>query len=371
MRVLPGAVAAGLLGALVAGGCGEPEGPATTAVDVVVAPVAQRDVPVIEEWIGTTAGNIDAQIRAQVSGYLLSREYQEGGAVRQGDLLFRIDPRPAQAALDAARGDLGRAEAALQKSRLDVERFTPLVAEGAVSRQELDNAIQARRAGEAAVATARAAVEKARLDLSFTEIRSPIDGIAGVAVAQIGNLVGPSDPQPLTSVSQVDPILVVFPLAERDYLRFARARESGDDTRNVPLELVLGDGSTHPHPGVVVVADREVDPRTGTLTLKGSFPNPGGILRPGQYARVRATVATKAGALLVPQRAISELQGVSQVAVVGADDKVSLRVVQPGIAHGNLRVIEQGLSAGERVVIEGIQKVRDGSSVRAVAGDAS
>jgi membrane fusion protein (multidrug efflux system) len=333
---------------------------------VVVAPVVQRDVPVTSEWIGTTEGTVDAEIRAQVSGYLVSRDYQEGRLVRSGDLLFRIDPRPFQAALDQAKGDLGRAQAALGKARLDVERYTPLVAQGAVSRQELDNAIQARSAGDAVVQTARAAVEKAQLDLSFTEIRSPIDGIAGVAIAQIGNLVGPGDPKPLTTVSQVDPIRVSAPISEREYLAFARRSgdlADGGAERPPNLELILADGSIHPEHGRPILAGREVDPRTGTILFKGEFPNPGNLLRPGQYARVRAVTEIKKGALLVPQRAVSELQGVQQVAVVGPDDKVELRVVQTGVRDGSFQVIEKGLAAGERVVVEGIQKLRAGAVV--------
>jgi membrane fusion protein (multidrug efflux system) len=346
--------------------CGSGEAPPAAPVEVVVAPVVQRDVPVTSEWIGTTEGTVDAQIRAQVSGYLISRDYQEGSLVRSGDLLFRIDPRPFQSALEQAKGDLGRAQAALGKAQLDVERYTPLVAEGAVSRQELDNSIQAKRAGEASVQTARAAVENAQLDLSFTEIRSPIDGIAGVAIAQLGNLVGPGDPNPLTTVSQVDPIRVAAPISEREYLAFAR--RSGDladapEERPATLELILADGSVHPERGRAIIAGREVDPRTGTILFKGEFPNPGNLLRPGQYARVRAVTEVKKGALLVPQRAVSELQGVQQVAVVGPDDKIELRVVETGVRDGSLQVIEKGLKAGERVVVEGIQKVRAGSVV--------
>ena len=354
--------------------CGEAAPPPTAPIEVVVAPVVQRDVPVTSEWIGTTEGTVDAEIRAQVSGYLISRDYQEGRLVGSGDLLFRIDPRPFQASLEQARGDLGRAQAALGKARLDVERYTPLVAEGAVSRQELDNSLQARRAGEAAVQTARAAVEKAQLDLSFTEIRSPIDGIAGVAVAQLGNLVGPGDPKPLTTVSQVDPIRVSAPISEREYLTLARRLgdlAEGREERGSTLELILADGSVHPERGRAIVAGREVDPRTGTILFKGEFPNPGNLLRPGQYARVRAVTEVKQGALLVPQRAVSELQGVQQVAVVGPDDKVSMRVVQTGVRDGSLQVIEKGLAPGDRVVVEGLQKVRDGSVVapQPAAGD--
>jgi membrane fusion protein (multidrug efflux system) len=347
--------------------CSE-EAPPLPPVDVVVADVARRDVPITMEWIGTTEGAVDAEIRAQVAGYLISRDYAEGTAVKEGALLFRIDPRPFQAALDQARGELGRAEAFLEKARLDVVRYTPLAKEGAVSQQELDDAVQARRSGEASVQRERAAVEKARLDLSFTEIRSPIAGIAGVARAQLGDLVGPSDPDPLTDVSQVDPIRVSFPLSEREYLRFSQAFSDRVEGREVEpgeanLELILADGTTWPHRGQVVPAAAGVDPRTGTILIRGEFPNPDRILRSGQYARVRAITEVRKDALVVPQRAVSELQGVFQVAVVGGDNKVSMRVVEPGPRYESEQVIEKGLEAGEQVVVEGIQKVRDGAVV--------
>jgi membrane fusion protein (multidrug efflux system) len=350
--------------------CGEAAPPSPPPVDVVVADVVQKDVPITMEWIGTTEGAVDAEIRAQVSGYLISRDYAEGTEVKQGALLFRIDPRPYQAALDQARGDLGRAQAALTKSRQDVARYTPLAAQGAVSQQELDNAVQATLANQASVQGARAAAEKAELDLAFTEIRSPIDGIAGVARAQLGNLVGPGDPDPLTTVSQLDPIRVSFPLSEREYLGFAEAVRramQGDQPREARLELVLADGSTWPHRGRAVPAAAGVDPSTGTILIRGEFANPDLILRTGQYARVRAVAEVRKGALVVPQRAVAELQGVFQVAVVGADNKVSIRVVQPGPRYQSDQVIEKGLEPGERVVAEGLQKVREGSVVNPTA----
>jgi membrane fusion protein (multidrug efflux system) len=349
--------------------CGEEVPPAPPPVDVVVADVVQKDVPISWEQIGTIEGAVDAEIRAQVSGYLISRDYAEGTEVKQDALLFRIDPRSYQAALEQARGDLGRAQAALTKSRQDVARYTPLAAQGAVSQQELDNAVQATRGNEASVQTARAAAEKAELDLAFTEIRSPIDGIAGVARAQLGNLVGPSDPEPLTTVSKLDQVRVAFPLSEREYLRFAQAFRStaeGSPQREARLELILADDSIWPHRGRAVPAAAGVDPKTGTLLIRGEFPNPDLILRKGQYARVRAVIEVREGALVVPQRAVSELQGVFQVAVVGSDDKVSMRVVQPGPRYQSDQVIEKGLEPGERVVAEGLQKVRDGVLVNPV-----
>jgi len=349
--------------------CGPEAPPPPPPVDVVVADVVQKDVPITMEQIGTTEGAIDAEIRAQVSGYLISRDYAEGTEVKQGALLFRIDPRLYQAALDQARGDLGRAQAALTKSRQDVARYTPLAAQGAVSQQELDNAVQTTLANQASVQGARAAAEKAELDLAFTEIRSPIDGIAGVARAQLGNLVGPSDPDPLTTVSQLDPVRVSFPLSEREYLRFAQAfrgAAEGSQQREARLELTLADGSTWPHRGRAVPAAAGVDPSTGTILIRGEFANPDLILRTGQYARIRAVIEVRKGALVVPQRAVGELQGVFQVAVVGADNKVSIRVVQPGPRYQSDQVIEKGLEPGERVVAEGLQKVREGSVVNPV-----
>ena len=350
--------------------CGEEAPPPPAPVDVVVADVVQKDVPITMEWIGTTEGAVDAEIRAQVSGYLISRDYAEGTEVKQGALLFRIDPRLYQAALDQARGDLGRAQAALTKSRQDVARYTPLAAQGAVSQQELDNAVQTTLANQASVQGARAAAEKAELDLAFTEIRSPIDGIAGVARAQLGNLVGPSDPDPLTTVSQLDPVRVSFPLSEREYLRFAQAfrgAAEGSQQREARLELILADGSTWPHRGRAVPAAAGVDPSTGTILIRGEFANPDLILRTGQYARIRAVIEVRKAALVVPQRAVGELQGVFQVAVVGADNKVSMRVVQPGPRYQSDQVIEKGLEPGERVVAEGLQKVREGSVVNPTA----
>jgi membrane fusion protein (multidrug efflux system) len=345
--------------------CKPAAGPAGAPVPVEVATVQQKEVPIRSEWIGTTEGTVDAQIRAQVSGYLLDRKYTEGRLVKKDQLLFTIDDRPLKAALDSARGDLRRAQAQLQKTSQDVTRYTPLAATGAVSQSELDNAVQAKAAADASVQSAKAAVEKARLDVAFAQIRSPIDGIAGVAQAQVGDLVGPSDAKPLTTVSQVDPIRVSFPLSERDYLRFSQkisqvaagVPQDGDGT---PVELVLTDGSVFPQNGHLIATGREIDSRTGTITLKVEFPNPGNILRPGQYARVRAVVEVRKDALLVPQRAITELQGVQQVAVVGPDNKVEVRVVEVGPTEGQLRVVEKGLAAGDRVVVEGVQKVRDG-----------
>ena len=350
------------LGALACGG-GEP--PKPPPPEVLVTDVVTRDVPVVLEWLGTTEGSVDAAVRAQVTGYLVSRDYQEGQVVKQGQLLFRIDPRPFQAALDQAKGDLGRAQAELERNHLDVVRYTPLVKEGAVSQQEYDNAVQRERGAAAAVQTASAAAEKAKINLGFTRILSPVDGIAGVAKAQLGDLVGPSDPDPLTAVSQLDPIQVSFPVSEQEYLRYASRVQAAVEHGSFqgPVQLVLADGSIYPHPGKAYPAGLGVDPRTGTITVKAVFPNPGNLLRPGQYARVRAETDVQKGALVVPQRALIDLQGRKQLAVVGAEDKVEIRNVELGPTWQNLVVVLKGVSAGERVIVEGTQKARAGTVV--------
>jgi membrane fusion protein (multidrug efflux system) len=329
--------------------------------------VIQREVPIYSEWLGTTDGSINAQIRARVQGYLQSRDYREGTAVKAGDLLFVIDPRPYQAALDQARGDLGRAEAALGKTRLDVARYTPLAKEGAISQQELDNAVQADRGNQASVAAAQAAVKQAELNLEWTQVKSPIDGIAGISVAQIGDLINASTL--LTTVSRVDPIKVTFPISEKEYLRFAdrignaMQAEKRAEQHGPPLELILGDGSVYPEKGGFALPNREVDVKTGTITVVSYFPNPKNMLRPGLYAKVRAVTDIRPDALLVPQRAVQELQGTSRLAVVTPENKVEFRTVKVGERVGNLWVINEGLKLNEHVVVEGLLKVRDGMAV--------
>lgn len=332
--------------------------------DVVVSDVTQRDVPIYVEWVGTTDGNINAQIRARVNGYLQSRDYNEGTAVRAGDLMFAIDPRPYQAALDQAKGELGRAEAQLTKTAQDVSRYTPLAAQGAISQQELDNAVQANRSARAAVESARATVEKARLDLDWTQIRAPIDGVAGLSVAQIGDLI--SESTVLTTVSQIDPIKAAFPISEQEYLRYADRIQLNNGQlkpREGALELILADGRVYPQRGTATVANRQVDIKTGTMMIVGLFPNPNGLIRPGQYAKVRATVETKSAAILVPQLAVQEVQGVKQVAVVGSDNKVSIRTITGNTRVDKSLIVEDGLKPGEKVVVEGLQKVRNGATV--------
>lgn len=341
--------------------------PAPPPPEVVVTTVIQQDVPIYSEWLGTTDGAINAQIRSRVQGYLQSRDYREGLFVKTGDLLFTIDQRPYLAALDQAKGDLARAEANLGKTQLDVNRYTPLAKEGAISQQELDNAVQAHQANKASVDTARAALKQAELNLEWTHIRSPIDGIAGIADAQIGDLIQPNTL--LTTVSRVDPIKVTFPMSEKEYLKFAdrvaaaMQAERRAQPHGPPLELILSDGNVYPERGGFALPDREVNAKMGTISVVSYFPNPKNMLRPGLYAKVRTITDTKKGALLVPQRAVQELQGTYRVAVVDADNKVALRTVKVGERIGNLWIIEEGVNPDERVIIEGVQKVKDGAPV--------
>jgi len=360
-------------------GCGKSDQPQARPPEVEVVQVEQKDVPIWNEWVGTLDGLVNAQIRPQVTGYLLRQTYQEGSFVRKGQLLFEIDPRTFQVALDQTKAQLANAEQQLAqaeanqvKAQLDVNRYVPLVKEQAVTQQDLDNAVQANlaaqaqvRAAKAQIDAAKAQVAAAQLNLGFTKIVSLIDGIAGVAQAQIGDLVGPTGL--LTTVSTLDPIKVYFPVSERGYLDYVKenpdAAKRAAQEKQLALELVLADGSLYPNKGTFSFADRQVDVKTGTLRLQGLFPNPGNILRPGQFARVRAVTKTRRGALLVPQRAVTELQGSYQVAVVSKDNKVEIRPVKVGERVGTEWIIEQGLKPRERVVAEGIQRVRAGMTV--------
>jgi membrane fusion protein (multidrug efflux system) len=332
--------------------------------DVLCVHVIQQDVPVYQEWVGSTEGQVNAQIRPQVSGYLLKQNYKEGHFVKRGDVLFEIDPRTFQAELDQAKGRLDQAKAQAGKAEQDVRRYTPLAEQSAISRQELDDAIQADLAAKAAVTTAEAAVARAQLDLGFTRITSPIDGISGIAEVQLGDLVGPSNL--LTTVSSVDPIKVYFPASEQEYLRaadrLAKAQQNPDEAGD-DFEMILGNGTVYPRKGKFLLADRQVDVRTGTIRVAASFPNPGNLLRPGQFAKVRALMDTKKGAAIVPQRAVTELQGTYQVAVVESDNKVTVRPVKVSQRVGQNWVVDEGLKPGERVVAEGVQKVRPGTVV--------
>jgi len=360
-------------------GCGKSEQQQARPPEVAVVQVEQKDVPIWNEWVGTLDGFVNAQIKPQVTGYLLRRTYQEGSFVKKGQLLFEIDPRTFQAAMDQtkaqlanAEGQLAQAEANQVKAQLDVNRYTPLAKEQAVSQQDLDNAVQGNvaaqaqvRAAKAQIDAARAQVDAAQLNLGFTRIVSLIDGIAGVAQAQIGDLVGPTSL--LTTVSTVDPIKVYFPVSERGYLNYVKenpdAAKRAAQEKQLALELVLADGSVYPNKGTFSFADRQVDVRTGTLRLEGLFPNAGNILRPGQFARVRAITTTKKDALLVPQRAITEVQGSYHVAVVGKDNKIEIRPVKVAERIGPQWIIDAGLKPGEQVVAEGIQRVKAGMTV--------
>jgi membrane fusion protein, multidrug efflux system len=427
-------VLGGLLGF---GRSNKPAQAAPPPLEVGVISVEPKDVPIYSDWIGTTEGMVNAQIKAQVSGYLLKQNYKEGSFVKRGQLLFEIDPRPFQAALDQAKGQvaqyqgqlqqatsqvtqaeaqleqatsqlsqaqaqLAQAEANQVKTQLDVNKYRPLVEQKAVTQQDYDNALQVNvvskaqvEAGTAGVAAARAqlahakaqvstanagiatakgqldnaqaAVETAALNLGFTRILSPIDGVAGSAQAQVGDLVNNAS-GPLTTVSTLDPIKVYFTLSEQEYLNYAKplSKETGTNgsLAQLDLELILADGSTYPQKGTFYFADREIDPKTGAIRLAGIFANPGNVLRPGQYGRVRAITKTKHDALMVPQRAVTELQGAYQVAVVGPDNKVTFRPIKVGDRSGSMWVIEDGLKAGEVIVAEGTLKVRPGMIVK-------
>ena len=413
---------------------------APPVLEVGVVQVEQKNVPIYSEWIGTTEGMVNAELKAQVTGYLLRQNYKEGSFVKKGQLLFEIDPRPFQAAFDQANGQvaqyqgqleqsksqitqaeaqlaqaqsgllqaqarLAQAQANQVKAELDVKKYQPLAEQKAVTQQDLDNALQANTAAKAQVDAEKAGVEAARaqlahtsaqigvaragvatakgqlenaqaaartaaLNVGFTRIISPIDGIAGMAQAQVGDLVSTTS-NPLTIVSTLDPIKVYFTLSEQDYLRYTKpflsSAEQNGSLEQLELELVLSDGTTYPEKGRFYFADRQVDPKTGAIRMAGVFPNPNNGLRPGQYGRVRAVTSTQENALMVPQRAVSELQGTYQVAVVGPDNKVSFRTVKVGERSGSMWVITEGLNAGETVVAEGTMKVRPGMVVKPVA----
>jgi membrane fusion protein, multidrug efflux system len=431
------ALLAGVVLAVAAAGCGNATraGGAPPAPVVKVEPVVERDVPISAEWVGTLVGYIDAHVRARVSGHLVTQSYTEGSLVKSGDLLFQVDPRPFQTAVDQAEARLLQAQAQLGQARaqvsanraqveqavaklsqdeaqvkkaeadqrrteLDVGRYTPLAERGSVSKQELDNAVQNNLANlatlasaraavqnsqagvssaraaleraqadvktqEANIAAARAAVAEARLNLGYTKVLAPIAGIAGLRGANIGDYVGPNDPAPLTTVSQVDPIYAQFPISEQRALEVFRRWDADPRApRDIALQLILADGSVYPGEGRAVTLDRQVDVTTGTVLARGVFPNPGNVLRPGQYAKVRAVTDIKKKALLIPQRAVQDVQGAPQVAVVRPDETIDVRKVKTDARVGSLWVIAEGLKPGERVVVEGGDRVRPGQKVR-------
>src|SRR5256885_13961239 len=340
---------------------------------VQVATVVQQDTPIYSEWVATLFRSINAQIQPRVAGYLIKQDYKEGSVVRKGQVLFEIDPRPFKAALDQAKAQLAQAEAQLGKASLDVERDTPLAQARAISQSQLDTEKQAKLGAEAAVRAAKANVEQAELNMEFTRVTSLVSGIAGIAQVQIGNLVGPNSV--LTSVSQVDPIKAYFTVSEQEFTdfhrRFPTPERVEEQRKRIPLELLLADGSVYEQRGSISFADREVNTATGAIRIAGLFANPNNLLRPGGYGRGRASAKTQNGALLIPQRAVIELQGSYQVAVVGSDNKVSIRPVTVGERVGRMWIVTDGLKPGERVVVEGLMKVRDGAVVKAVPAESA
>jgi membrane fusion protein (multidrug efflux system) len=364
-----------LAAASLAAACAKKEAPPPAPPKVSVAPVIQRDVPVFVEAIGQTRGSTEIEVRARVEGYLETVDFKEGSYVKKGQLLYTIDPRPLQASVAQAKGVQAQAEAQLARAKQDVMRYEPLVAKNAISRQEYETAVQVQRAAEASVEAAKAGTQHADIDLSYTRVEAPAAGVVGRTEVYPGTLVGRGQSTLLTHISQVDTIHVRVSVPERDFIEMNRRgeerRRAGVTAPPGRFELVLSDGSTHPEKGDLVFVDRAVDAQTGTMLVEVAFPNPGGVVRPGQYARVRVAIDEKKGALLVPQRAVSELQGIYNVAVVKPDDTVDLRMVKPAERIGNLWVIDQGLQAGDRIVVEGVQKVRAGLKVTPVAAAAS
>jgi membrane fusion protein (multidrug efflux system) len=342
--------------------------PPPPLVQVEVADVIQKDVPIQMEWVGTTDGSNNALIRAQVSGYLMKRPYTEGSFVKKGDLLFELDRSKFQTVLDQALGDQAKAQAQFTKSKQDVDRDTPLAKEGAISQKELDDSIQQHAGAKGALATAKAAVEQAKLNLSWTRIAAPIDGVVGISKAQIGDLIDVNTE--LTSISTLDPIRVYFPVSEQEYFDAAekiqqgyKDQKEGKEYSLALLELVLGGEKVYPHKGQFHLVDRQVDTKTGTIRVAALFPNPNNLLRPGQFARVRAVTKMKEQAILIPQRAVTEMQGSYQAAVITPENKVDIRPIKVGHRSGSLWIIDQGLKPGERVVVEGLQKVKAGMTV--------
>jgi membrane fusion protein (multidrug efflux system) len=326
---------------------------------VTVVPVIQKDAPIYQEWVGTMAGNVDADIRPKVDGFLLKQAYTEGSYVEKGQPMFQIDSRQTQAAVEQAQGNLERARAALRQAQIDVGRYTPLVAQKAVSQAELDKAISLEKAAQAEIDANQAVLDNAKLNLGWTSVTAPISGIAGASVVQIGDLVSPTTV--MTTISNVNPIDVDFSISEQDYLRFARRKTGRPAGQN--LELILGDGTTFPERGHMLFINREIDSRTGTIQVRGEFSNPGNVLRPGQYARIRAVTELLKDALMVPQRAVTELQGVYQVGVVSPDNTATIKIVKLGPQVGDLWVVESGLQAGENVVVDGLQRIKGGMTV--------
>ncbi len=364
-------LAAAALAALVSiPGCSPRQKPQPPEFVVPVAPPLQKDVPIVREWVGLTYGMVNADILAQVSGYLVSQYYQDGELVKKGQMLFQIDPRPFQATLDQMQGGLEKATAELTRDEANAKRAVDLVTKNVISREQYDDQIQGFESSKAAVSSAQAAVEQARLNLEFTSITAPVDGLASIAKAQIGNLIGPSSGT-LATVTLVDPIKVKFFLSETEYLQYIKPY-FGDPQNllriaqrgGLGLQILLSDQTIYPHPGRLIAINNQVSQDTGSLQVEAEFPNPGSLLRTGQFARVRGVTSWIKDALLVPQRAINDLQGKMQIAVIGQDGKVDLRIVEAGPTYASMQVITKGVAPGENVVVEGMQKLRQGMVVK-------
>ena len=341
-------------------GCASEEAkPAPPPPGVTVTPVVRKDVDIQQEWVGNTLGNNDADIRPKVDGFLLTQLYSEGSYVTKGQPMFQLDQRQTQAAVQQAQGKLERARAGLAQAQIDVKRYTPLVAQRAVSQAELDKATSTERAATAEADADQAALDNANLNLGWTTVTSPISGIAGISKVGVGDLMTPSTV--MTTISNVNPIYVDFSIAEQDYMRFTR--EKSGQTAGRSLQLILGDGTLFPQRGRALLVNREVDSRTGTIQVRAEFANPGNVLRPGQYARIRAVTDVRKDALLIPQQAVSELQGIYQVGVVGSDNKATIKTVTLGPQSGDMWVVKSGLEAGENVIVDGLQRVKTGMTV--------
>jgi membrane fusion protein, multidrug efflux system len=348
--------------AISAGCSSNTQKPAPPPPEVTVAPVVQKNVPIRQDWVGTMVGNIDADIRPKVEGFLISILYQEGSYVQKGQPMFQLDKRQAQAAVEQARGKLEKSRATLHQAQIDVRRYTPLVAQKAVSQAELDQALSTESAATAQVNADQAFLDDANLNLGWTTVSAPISGIAGVSTVQIGDLMTPTTV--MTTISNVNPIYVDFSITEQDYLRFVRGKMGRSAGRSI--ELFLGDGTLFPEPGRVLFLNREVDSRTGTTQVRAAFRNPGNVLRPGQYARIRAVTELRKNALLIPQRAVSEFQGIYQVGVVAPDNTVTIKTVKLGPQVGDMWLVESGLQAGELVAVDGLQRIKTGMIVAPV-----
>ncbi len=375
-RALNIAVAAGLtLGTVLLTGCGKGASATTSgarpAMRVTVVKAEQSNVPLTGEWVGTLDGYVNAQIQPQASGYLIRQDYREGSQVQEGQVLFDIDPRPFEAALEQAQGQLGQAQAQLALAQINVNRDTPLAEAHAIARSQLDNEVQQKAQAEASVKTAEAAVATANINLGFTKVRSLITGVAGQATTQVGNLV--STQSILTSVSQLDPIKVYFSISDSEYLALTKRAGEGSDllhgASNLPLTLTLSNGEVYPHKGHVVFVDRQLNSQTGAIRIAAAFPNPGNILRPGQFGRIKAETRILQNAILVPQVAVSEFQGQEQVYTVGANNTVHVNTVTLGPQYGNSWVIENGIQRGALVVIDNLQKLREGAPVSPQPGE--